>query len=82
MIDKSNPAWLENQDLRSCVNLVTNSVFARQLRYTKDVKETPDMEELKQYNKHNMTIVLPDDKNNPDNPGALFVVHWGVKWWQ
>ena len=72
MIDKSNPAWLENQDLRSCVNLVTNSVFARQLRYTKDVKETPDMEELKQYNKHNMTIVLPDDKNNPDNPGALF----------
>lgn len=72
MIDKTNPAWLENQELRECVNVVTNSVFARCLRYTKDVKETPDMEELKTYNKHNITIVLPDDKNNPDNPGALF----------
>ena len=72
MIDKTNPAWLENQELRECVNIVTNSVFARCLRYTKDVKETPDMEELKTYNKHNLTIVLPDDKNNPDNPGSVF----------
>lgn len=72
MIDKTNPSWLENQELRECVNIVTNSVFARCLRYTKDVKETPDMEELKTYNKHNLTIVLPDDKNNPDNPGSVF----------
>ncbi len=72
IVDKTNPAWLQSQELRECVNMVSNSVFMRCLRYTKDVKQTPDMEELKEYNKLNMTIVLPDDKNNPDNPGAMF----------
>jgi len=70
--NKTNPSFLENQPLRECINMVSNSVFMRCLRYTTGVKHTPDMDELKHYNKQNMTIVLPDDKNNPDNPGSVF----------
>lgn len=70
--DKTNPSFLENHELRKYINLVSNSIFMRCLRYTKDIKNTPDMEELKNFNKENMTIVLPDDKNNPDNPGSVF----------
>jgi len=69
--DKSNSAFLENKALNEFINMTSNSVFMRALRYTQGVKHTPDMDELKEFNKQNMTIVLPDDKNNPENPGSI-----------
>ena len=69
--DKSNPSFLESSELKEYINMTSNSVFMRALRYTQGVKYTPDVDELKSYNKRNMTIVLPDDTANPENPSGL-----------
>ena len=69
--DKSNPAFLESQELKEYINLTSNSVFMRELRFTQGVKYTPDVDELKTYNKRNMTIVLPDETSDPENPSGL-----------
>jgi hypothetical protein len=71
IVDKSNPAFMENEGFKEYVNMTSNSVFMRTLKFTNGVKYTPDMDELKSYNKQNMSIVLPDDGANPDNPSGL-----------
>jgi hypothetical protein len=70
IVDKSNPAFLENQDLNEYVNLASNSLFMRGYNYT-DVKNTPDLDELQQYNETAMTIVYPDTGINPPNPSGV-----------
>ena len=58
IVDKSNPTF-SNTALNEYVNLTSNSVFMRALRYH-DVKFTHNMDELIEFNKKNMTICLPD----------------------
>jgi hypothetical protein len=71
IVDKSNNAYLENKDFMEYVNLTSNSVFMRALSYY-DVKNSPDINELEQFNQRCMTIVYPDVGVNPSNPsGAL-----------
>lgn len=64
--DRSN-ALFEDTELDEYVNLASNSVFMRGVRYTQGVKYTPDMNELIEFNKKNMTIVLPDLNQNDPN---------------
>jgi len=71
IVDKSNTAFMENKDFKEYVNMTSNSVFMRTLKFTNGVKYTPDIDEMKTYNKQNMSIVLPDDGANPENPGSL-----------
>ena len=71
IVDKSNSAFMENKDFKEYVNMTSNSVFMRTLKFTNGVKYTPDIDEMKTYNKQNMSIVLPDDGANPPNPGSL-----------
>jgi hypothetical protein len=73
IVDKSNPAFLSNRDFMEYVNMTSNSVFMRTYQYNQ-VKNTPDMNELTEYNKRNMTIVLPDvttDNPDPPNPSGI-----------
>ena len=70
IIDKSNNAFLENKELIEYVNLTSNSVFMRAFRYN-DVKNTPDINELEEFNKKGMTIVFPDSGINPPNPSGV-----------
>ena len=70
ILDKSNPTFLENKDLMEYVNLTSNSMFMRLYRFT-DVKNVSDLQELQEYNKKNMTIVLPDEEINPPNPNGI-----------
>ena len=70
IIDKSNNAFLDNKELLEYVNLTSNSVFMRVLKYN-DVKNTPDINELQEFNKRCMTIVLPDNEINPPNPSGI-----------
>jgi hypothetical protein len=58
MVDKSNPLFASTT-LNEYVNIATNSVFMRNLRFS-EVKFCPDANELIHYNKQNMTICLPD----------------------
>ena len=70
IFDRSNTAFLENKDLMEYVNMTSNSIFMRAYSYY-DVKNNPDLDELREYNKRNMTIVFPDSGSNPDNPNGV-----------
>jgi hypothetical protein len=71
VVDKSNNSYLENDDFLEYVNLTSNSVFMRGYTYY-NVKNNPDVQELTEYNRKNMTIVFPDNGSNPVNSsGAL-----------
>lgn len=68
--DKSNPVFLDNPDLMEYINLTSNSVFMREYRYT-DVKNVSDLNELQEFNKKGLTIVLPDNTLDPPNPSGI-----------
>ena len=70
IFDRTNTSFLENKDLMEYVNMTSNSIFMRAYSYY-DVKNNPDLEELREYNKRNMTIVFPDSGPNPPNPNGV-----------
>ena len=58
MVDKANPIFASTL-LNEYVNITSNSAFVKELRFS-EVKFTHDPDELKHYNRQNMSIVLPD----------------------
>jgi len=78
IVDKSN-ALFEGTPFDEYVNLASNSIFMRSVRYTNDVKLTPDSNELKEYNKQNMTICLPDLSITPTNPSSSLSMKYGCQ---
>jgi hypothetical protein len=70
IIDRSNTAFQENSELLEFVNLTSNSVFMRTYDFY-NIKNNPDMNELIEFNKKGMTIVLPDKGSNPVNPSGI-----------
>lgn len=70
IVDRSNTVFLENQDLLEYVNMTSNSIFMREYDYY-NVKNNPDINELTEYNKRGMTIVLPDGGASPSNPSGM-----------
>jgi len=76
--DNSNKSFSANPEFYEYVNLTSNSVFMRALRYY-DVKNTPDITELQTYNKQNMTISLPDISATPLNPSAIICRETGCQ---
>ena len=77
IVDKANP-YFEGTKLEELVNIGSNSVFMRSLTES-EVKYTPDFNELKRYNKKNMTIELPDVSSNAKNPSAALGMKYGVQ---
>lgn len=78
IVDRSNPAFMENKNFLEYVNMTSSSIFMRSLRYY-DVKYNPDLKELQIYNKKNMTIVLPDKGMNPENPNCIITRETGCQ---
>ena len=78
IVDKSNTAVMENQELYEYVNMTSGSMFMRNLNYY-DVRYTPDMNELQNYNKTNMTISVPDDGISPENPSGIITREMGCQ---
>jgi hypothetical protein len=70
IIDRSNTAFLENEDLLEYVNLTSNSVFMR-LSDFYNIKNNPDINELTDFNRRGITIVLPDNGSSPSNPSGM-----------
>ena len=61
MADISNPLCVDKDlPLFQIINFGSNSPFLYQLQYEMGVKNTPDMDELIDHNKKNMSIVFPD----------------------
>jgi hypothetical protein len=78
IVDKSNTAVMENKELYEYVNMTSGSMFMRKLNYY-DVRYTPDMNELQNYNKKNMTISVPDDGISPENPSGIITREMGCQ---
>jgi hypothetical protein len=78
IVDRSNTSFLESQQFYEYVNMTSNSIFMRALRYY-DIMYAPDMNELIDYNKLNMTIGMPDKGSNPDNPSSLTMRAYGCQ---
>jgi len=77
IVDKTNPLFTDTL-LNEYVNIASNSAFMRSLRF-KDVKYSPDMEELSFYNQKNMSIVLPDYSANNRNFSPSMVMTSGCQ---
>jgi hypothetical protein len=78
IVDRSNTAFLENNSFLEFVNLTSNSIFMRGLRYY-DVKNNPDADELTNYNRAAMTIVFPDNEIDPPNPSGVLCRVYGCQ---
>jgi len=78
IVDKSNTAFMECTDFYEYVNMTSNSVFMRALHYY-DIQYTPDMYELIEFNKQNMTIGMPDKGSNPANPSSIVMREMGCQ---
>ena len=70
IVDRSNTAFLENEELLEYINLTSNSIFMREYDFY-SVKNNPDINELTLANKLGMTIVTPDNGTNPSNPSGI-----------
>jgi hypothetical protein len=70
IMDRSNPAFIENDKLLEYINMTSNSIFMRESKFY-DVKNSPDINELTEFNKQGMTIVIPDNGSNPPNPSGM-----------
>jgi len=70
IVDRNNNTFLQNEDFMEFVNMTSNSMFMRVLTYY-DVEYSQDSKELQDFNKANMTIVLPDKGANPNNPNPI-----------
>ena len=70
VMDRSNPAFIESENLLEYVNMTSNSIFMREYNYY-NVKNIPDVNELTEFNKRGMTIVIPDNESNPANPSGM-----------
>ena len=77
VVDKSFANPMETK-LDEYVNLTSNSAFMRKLQY-KDVKESPDIQELTEYNKKYMTICIPNISARPENPSPAFAHNCGCQ---
>tara|TARA_B110000261_G_scaffold151870_1_gene180855 strand:+ start:344 stop:1525 length:1182 start_codon:yes stop_codon:yes gene_type:complete len=77
IVDKSHANPTKTK-LDEYVNLTSNSAFMRTLRY-RDVKFTPDMKELVDYNKKNMSMCIPDVGEHPDNPSPTIAHKYGCQ---
>jgi hypothetical protein len=78
IVDRSNLAFMECEDFYEYVNMTSNSMFMRALHYY-DIAYTPDLNELIEYNKTNMTIGMPDKGVDPQNPSSIVMRETGTQ---
>lgn len=70
IIDRSNTAFLDNKTLLEYVNMTSNSIFMRLYDFN-DVKNSPDIEELIEFNRRGVTMITPNNGSNPENPAGI-----------
>jgi hypothetical protein len=76
-VDRSNQSFM-GSPLEEYVNMCSNSVFMRALPFSA-VKFSHDTQELTNFNKKNMTIVMPDKKAPIVNPSAALCGQYGCQ---
>jgi hypothetical protein len=77
MVDRTNPLFQQTK-LDEYVNAASGSAFMRSYTYDK-VKNIQDMAELTEFNRNNMTIVLPNRTTSCDNPSLALTQVYGCQ---
>ena len=78
IVDASNPAFEKSPAFCEFVNGTSNSPYMRAQTFS-ELRNTPDMAELIEFNKTGMTIALPDAGSNPENPNSTVLREMGVQ---
>lgn len=68
IVEKNNTTYLECPEFYKFINMTSNSVFMKAIRYNDIASMQIVADELIEYNKQNMTICMPDAGANPPNP--------------
>lgn len=76
--DNQNDNFRKVKDFDKLVNITSNSLFLRKLR-NYDVIYNHDTGELMEYNKKNMSIVMPDLTNQGENMSAALDFRYGCQ---
>ena len=76
-VDKSNPTY-KSTKLYSYVNISSGSPFLRTYR-NYDIENANDLEEITNFNKGSMAIVLPDYNDQNDNKSYMYAKEAGVQ---
>lgn len=78
-VDGSNNTYLQSEPFYEYVNMSSNSPFLWLLS-GKDVVNSPDIEDLTNSNRLNMTVVTPDPgQSSPSNPSAELARQYGCQ---
>ena len=77
-VDKANPLFADTE-LDEYVNICSNSIFMRCLRYSDGIKYAPDMNEVVEFNKKCMSICLPDLSASDTNPSPSLAMKFGCQ---
>jgi hypothetical protein len=78
VVDRDNISFLECPEFYKFINLTSNSIFARAL-HNYDIKYSPDIDELTEFNKQNITFGMPDKGSNPENPSPIIMMETGCQ---
>lgn len=78
IVDKTSNKKIESSTLDEYVNIAGNSVFMRSMVYN-DVVNTPDMDELIDYNKKQMSICYPNLSASSNNYNSSVAMQYGVQ---
>lgn len=78
IVDMNNPIFLKCKNFYEYVNMTSNSLFMRALNYY-DIQYSPDISELTNFNKQNMTIAMPDKGTSPSNISGILVRSCGCQ---
>jgi len=78
MVDKIESNHIRATKMEELVNIMGNSAFLHSLSYN-DIIHTPDMDEMIDYNKKNMTIGYPNLSYQAKNYNSSIVMQYGVQ---
>jgi hypothetical protein len=78
MVDKIESNHIRATKMEELVNIMGNSAFLHSLSYN-DIIHTPDMDEMIDYNKKNMTIGYPNLSYKATNYNSSIVMQYGVQ---
>tara|TARA_Y100000816_G_scaffold292612_1_gene289090 strand:+ start:7970 stop:9112 length:1143 start_codon:yes stop_codon:yes gene_type:complete len=70
IVNNQDTTFRDVKDFYQYVNMTSGSIFMRM--YTTDqIRNTPSLQELRNYNKKNMTFIVCDNVESPTNPSGI-----------
>jgi len=77
MVDGTNKTYI-NTNLDEYINATTGSAFFRKYTYSQ-IKNIQDMNDLIDYNRKNMSLVIPDRNNKKTNNSSILPMNYGCQ---